>query len=118
MTEPSTPPVFDFEQFDEATAGDIEFQHEILAEYLAEVPAILARLEAARRNGNVAATQLEAHSLKGSSLALGAAALGAAALDLEKGATDSASLEFRLDRVREEFARVEDTLRQHLNRAA
>ena len=74
---------FDYVQLDAITGGDVEFEREVLDEYLASAPHDVAKLKAAAAAGDGAALSASAHALKGASATIGAKGFAAVALELE-----------------------------------
>ena len=113
-------PVFDFERLEEITAGDAEFTHELVSEFLDNTPDALDCLEASIADGNCAQVQLEAHGLKGSCYSLGAQRMGLVAQILETMAHDGnlAGAEAVLAAIRQAWTEVDHVLRSHLTRLA
>ncbi|MCS7310652.1 MAG: Hpt domain-containing protein [Armatimonadota bacterium] len=81
------PPV-DREFLSEMTGGDLEFERELLQEFLNTVPELVERIHAAIASGDSAALANAAHTLKGSARAVGARRLAEAALALEMTAKE------------------------------
>lgn len=74
---------FDYGQLDAITGGDVEFEREVLDEYLASAPRDVARLKTALAAGDATAMGSCAHALKGASATIGAKGFAAIALELE-----------------------------------
>jgi HPt (histidine-containing phosphotransfer) domain-containing protein len=113
---PAGEAVLDPERLEELCGSDAEFRQEVLRDFLALAPELLARIDASIAAGDSPDVQRASHSLKGSSRTLGATALGSACEELEtlgrEGALDAARE--ALARAREAFARLRGVLHAYL----
>jgi len=82
MTDPGTP-VFDSDHLALVCGDDLEFQCEIIGDFLAQLDARMDDIAAAVSSLDPAAVHHAAHALKGSSASLGAPALAEASGRLE-----------------------------------
>ncbi|HLK10011.1 MAG TPA: response regulator [Candidatus Binatia bacterium] len=109
---PAQQAVFDAERLEELCGTDADFRREVLQDFLALAPQLLARIDASIAAGDHGDVERASHSLKGSSRTLGAAALGAVCGELEilgrEGALDAARA--ALERAREAFTRLRAAL--------
>ena len=110
---------FDFAQLDAITGGDVDFEREVLEEYLNTAPLDVAGIQAAVHAGDAGTTDAMAHSLKGASATIGATGLAAIALQLEHAGkrgelTGLAPVIARLDA---EFAELCTLLQGRIRRA-
>jgi HPt (histidine-containing phosphotransfer) domain-containing protein len=96
----------------DATGGDPEFLAEMIDEFLADSPQLLAAMRAALASGNAAELRRAAHSLKSNSSNFGAHALAELCRELEErgkaGALDGASELF--SQIEAEYQLVEPAL--------
>ncbi len=75
--------MINWNQLNELTAGDQEFQHELLNEFLQQTPALIEQLHQALEQGDGATFIRLAHTLKGSARTVGAESLADIASTLE-----------------------------------
>ncbi len=111
---------FDYAQLDAITGGDVEFEQEVLSEYLASAPRDLEKLKAAIAAGDAPATGATAHALKGASATIGAKGFAAIALELEQAGKkqNMADAPRMFARLEAEFAELVTFLRRRLANAA
>ena len=111
---------FDYGQLEAITGGDVEFEVEILQEYLASVPREVEKLSAAIAAGDSKTTGSVAHALKGASATIGAKGLAATALVIEQAGKkgDTALATGALAGLVSEFEEVLALLRERIARAA
>ncbi len=111
---------FDYGQLDAITGGDVEFELEVIEDYLSSAPKDMAKLRAAIEAGDSAATSATAHALKGASATLGAKGFASTALVIEQAGRkgEVALARQTIDRCEAELAEVSDLLRQRIAKAA
>jgi HPt (histidine-containing phosphotransfer) domain-containing protein len=111
---------FDYGQLDAITGGDVEFEREVIEEYLSSAPKDLAKLRAAIAAGDAAGVGATAHALKGASATLGAKGFAATALVLEQAGKhgEIATAAQTIERFEAEYAEVSELLRQRVAKAA
>ena len=94
--------------------GDVEFERELLAEFLSSSDAMLSSLGGAVQESDVERVHRAAHSLKGCCWTVGARALGSECEQLELqargGSIDGA--ETHLARIREMLRQVDEYVRR------
>jgi CheY-like chemotaxis protein len=76
--------VFNREVFLERMMGDEEFAHEVVAEFVKELPTLIGALEDRVREANLESIWKEAHKIKGSAANVGGEALRDMALKVEQ----------------------------------
>lgn len=76
--------VFAFQEALRRSMGDVEFLKMMLDEFQVLIPEVVARLENACREADMATVGKDAHQLKGAAANLSAKALAAAAMSLEQ----------------------------------
>jgi HPt (histidine-containing phosphotransfer) domain-containing protein len=98
----------------EATGDDPEFLAELIDTYLSDAQVLLATIEMASTSGDADELRRAAHSLKSNSATFGATTLTTLARNLEElgQANNVAGVSPLLAEARDEFARVEQTLRE------
>jgi two-component system, sensor histidine kinase and response regulator len=98
----------------ETTGDDPEFLAELIDTYLADAVTLLATIETASNSGDAGELRRAAHSLKSNSATFGATALTKLARNLEElgKANNVAGASLPLAEARDEFARVERSLRE------
>ncbi|MCS6949037.1 MAG: Hpt domain-containing protein [bacterium] len=118
-TSTNLPPI-DHSFLSEMTGGDLEFEKELLQEFLKTVPSLLEQIHTAIEAGDGAALSSAAHTLKGSARAVGAHRLAEVAL-----AVEIAAKEQRLDKAADaertltaEWQQVQHYIQQLLLRSA
>lgn len=86
--------IFNFERLSEMTGDDLEFEQELLNEFLSDCESTIAAMETAIGDKNGDEVRLHAHSLKGSCRSVGAEQLGEyfAEVESEKNIDAQASL--------------------------
>ena len=111
---------FDFEQLDAITGGDMEFEREVLVEYLASAPSDIARIEQAVGSGDGEAAAAAAHALKGSSSTIGAKGFAAIAQEIESAGKkgDLSSAPAALVRMHQAFGELGELLQARLSKTA
>src|SRR5262249_34384510 len=77
------PEVLDTARLAEITDGDVDFERELLNQFLQVSPALVSETDAAIAAGEAAGARANAHTLKGSGRTLGADRFGEACLKLE-----------------------------------
>jgi HPt (histidine-containing phosphotransfer) domain-containing protein len=100
---------------EQSSLGDIEFERELLAEFLASSDGMLSSLAGAVAASDPTQVMKAAHSLKGCSWTVGARALGAECEHLEQEAKDG-SVDLatqRLERIQSLLRQVDAYVRQH-----
>ncbi|HRZ82754.1 MAG TPA: response regulator, partial [Candidatus Hydrogenedentes bacterium] len=112
--ETGGPPVFVRERLADMLADDKEAMQEVLAQYLASAPGLLARVAECLARGDAAQAGREAHTLKGASANVGAEALAGAAGALESAgrAGDLDALRRLLPGAEQAFARLKALLQE------
>ena len=80
---PANAVAVDFERFAEVSCGDVEFERELVGDFVASSTAQLGHLRAALASENPGGIQRAAHALKGASRTLGAVRMGDTAQMLE-----------------------------------
>ena len=107
---------------DIAGDDDTEFMLDLLESYQSHTPVLLAAIEAAHSQGQLAGIEIAAHQLKSSSAMLGCAAFSVQCADLEKACktdeTDPATLAVLVEAIQQASPAVETavkTLIQQLN---
>lgn len=105
-------PTFDHDHLALVCGDDIDFQREVVVDFLSQLGARLEDLAAAVASRDAAAIRRTAHTLKGASASLGASALAESSARLESfaragGPEDAAAA---LQQVRHEAARLRDAL--------
>ena len=99
---------------DIAGDDDTEFMLDLLESYRSHTPVLLAAIEAAHSQGQVAGMEIAAHQLKSSSAMLGCTAFSVHCADLEKAckadATDPATLAALVEAIRQAYPAVETVL--------
>ena len=80
---PSTPPL-QIERLAEVSGGDVEFEKELLAEFLRTAPVLVENAAQAVATGDAPAALRAAHTLKGASGSIGAGPLAEASRFLEE----------------------------------
>jgi CheY-like chemotaxis protein len=83
MTESSGQPM-QLERLDEVSGGDVEFEKELVGEFLRTAPVLVEDAAKALASGDAAAAQRAAHTLKGASGSIGAGPLAEASRLLEE----------------------------------
>jgi HPt (histidine-containing phosphotransfer) domain-containing protein len=113
MNEPQSPPL-DRSELEQSSMGDVEFERELLSEFLASTDDMLASLAGAVQDSDVERVHRAAHSLKGCCWTVGARELGSECEKLELEARDGAiaCAEERLTRIRELLRQVDDFVRK------
>lgn len=81
----------DHDHLTDMSAGDTEFEAELMMEFLRVTPALLADLENSIRGGDLPTLERTAHTLKGSCRSLGARAMSNPCETLEKLARSGSS---------------------------
>ncbi|GIV08725.1 MAG: hypothetical protein KatS3mg019_0816 [Fimbriimonadales bacterium] len=76
--------MLNYDYLNEIAGGDAEFIAEILGDFLAQTPELIAQIETAIVQGNAAALGAAAHALKGSARSIGADEFAALAQTLEQ----------------------------------
>lgn len=76
--------MLNYDYLQEITGGDEEFLAELLGDFLAQTPSLMAAIESAVAQGDAKALGEAAHALKGSARAVGADEFAAIALVLEQ----------------------------------
>ncbi len=76
--------MLNFDYLNEVTGGDSEFIAELLQDFLQQAPELIAWIDRAVQEGDAAALQHAAHTLKGSARSIGAESFAASALTLEQ----------------------------------
>jgi CheY-like chemotaxis protein len=119
-TNEALPPVLDTAYFTDVTGNDVEFQNELIGEYLRETPETLSRIRGAIQSGDAARTQLEVHAVKGSTRSLGGVAMGNACARLEDlaHAGDLAEAVLVFEQILAEYERLSGALESHLRERA
>ena len=107
-----SPVGFDFERLASISGGDVEFEREVAAEYLAQSRQLLVQIAQSIESGDTATLRRAAHTLKGSSLTVGAEGLGAIGAELERnaGRTEPAPMSELLARAQAGLATTERLL--------
>ncbi len=97
--------------------GDLEFERELIQEFIADVELRLTGLQSAGKAGDMELIRQEAHSIKGSSVNVGAQAIEVIARKLERlgGKGDVAQIPDALDRLTLEFGRVRSFFENYLD---
>jgi HPt (histidine-containing phosphotransfer) domain-containing protein len=111
---------FDYGQLDAITGGDMEFEREVLDEYLASAPKDIEKLRVAIGAGDANATSASAHALKGASATIGAKGFAAIALELEQAGKkqDLSAAPATLAHLEAEYTELVDVIRSRLAKAA
>ena len=111
---------FDYGQLDAITGGDVEFEREVLDEYLASAPRDIDKLRAAVAAGDAPAIGACAHALKGASATIGAKGFAAIALELEQAGkkNELGAVAQTLARLESEYAQLTAVIRSRIARAA
>ena len=111
---------FDHAQLNAVTGDDVEFERELLAEYLSSVGADLARLGDAVNGGDAIVVGQIAHAIKGASATIGAKGFAALAMELERAGKsgDLAAAPRKMTVLTSEFEALSVFLRTRLSRAA
>jgi len=76
--------MLNYDYLNEITGGDEEFITELLGDFLAQTPDLMAQIESAVAQGDADALGKAAHTLKGSARAVGADEFAAIAFELEQ----------------------------------
>jgi PAS domain S-box-containing protein len=107
-------PVFNREAFLQRMMGDDEFAREVAAQFLVELPSLLANLKEGAARKDVESISKLAHKIKGSAANVGGDALKEAASDLEKAgkAADLAGFATRVAELESRAAHLQDALQQ------
>ena len=117
---PDTPCVLRFERLKEISGDDLEFEREVLGDFLESAPEQMARARRALTAADGRELEQAAHGLKGSSRTLGAELLGNALQELEaagkSGELGAAQVRFEL--AERELARVRELLEEYLRKRA
>jgi HPt (histidine-containing phosphotransfer) domain-containing protein len=115
MGEEQTAAPLDRSDLEQVSLGDVDFEREILHEFLTGSAALLATLSAAVAARDGEQLRRAAHSLKGSCWTVGAKPLGTACerleLDARAGKLDAAT--HLLGEIGEQLARLEAYVRRH-----
>ncbi|MCX7993919.1 MAG: Hpt domain-containing protein [Fimbriimonadales bacterium] len=98
----------------EVAGGDPEFIAEILSDFLAQTPELIAQIEAAARVGHPDALSRAAHTLKGSARSVGADEFAEIAFQLELAGKqgDLANAPDTLQRLKAYWDQLADCLQQ------
>lgn len=110
------PAVFGAERLLDNLAGDAEAAGEVLKEFLREIPAELAGIEACAAAGDRAGVSGHAHSLKGAAAGIGGDALRSAAFEIEQASRqgDGDSVLSLLPGLRRQFDLLEKAIKTYL----
>jgi PAS domain S-box-containing protein len=108
--------VFRGERLQEYCDGDRRFERELLTEFSAALPQMVAELGSAIESGDAKRVEFSAHSLKGSCRTMGADALAAAVEELEWAAErgELAGAPRALELAAQELERLQAVLGHHL----
>ena len=111
---------FDHGQLEAITGGDLEFEREVLEEYLGSAPKDVDKLAGAIATGDAHATAQAAHALKGASATIGASGFAALALTLELAGKqgDLSHAPAACEALQREFAELVSFLRERIAKAA
>ncbi len=100
---------------DIAGDDDTDFMLDLVESYRSHTPVLLAAIEAAHSQGEVASIEKAAHQLKSSSAMLGCTAFSVQCADLEKackaGETDPPTLAALVEAIRQAYPAVEATVK-------
>jgi histidine phosphotransfer protein HptB len=112
MSQTQPPPLDRFE-LEQSSMGDVEFERELLSEFLASSDDMISSLASAVQESDADRVHRAAHSLKGCCWTVGARDLGSECEKLELEARDGAiaCAEQRLTRIRELLRQVDDFVR-------
>ena len=104
---------FDPESLWKRVDGDLALLRELVELFAAEVPPMLARIEAAIKNGSASELEKASHKIKGSVLQFSAHSAAAVALELEENGRlgSIAGAEALLIKLRAEIDVLQQTLR-------
>ena len=113
-------PVLDVEHLRTVCGGDLEFEREIIGDFMAQVDPLYGSLAAAVAANDAAGIRFAAHSLKGSSRSLGAVALAEACARLESmgQSGDLGDAPRSLEHAQAELTRFRQAIQIHLDRLA
>jgi HPt (histidine-containing phosphotransfer) domain-containing protein len=78
----------DREHLEDISGGDREFEAELMQEFVSSTPTLLSDLEQAIKEGDHAAAQMAAHTIKGSCRSLGAGPMAEPCLEIELSARE------------------------------
>ncbi|MCS7208180.1 MAG: Hpt domain-containing protein [Fimbriimonadales bacterium] len=76
--------MLNYDYLNEITGGDVEFIAELLSDFLAQTPELIAQIAAAVAQGDADSLGKAAHALKGSARAIGADEFAQLAFELEQ----------------------------------
>ena len=110
------PEVLDLAHLRDVCSDDVDFEREIIGDFMDQIGPMFERLAGAVAAGEPSAIRFAAHAIKGSSRSLGAVALAEACGRLEaiedaEGVADAGRL---LDRAAVEVDRLRDRIQRHL----
>ena len=111
---------FDEAQLEAITGGDVEFEREVLEEYLASAPRDIEKVKNAITSGDATAAGAAAHGLKGASATIGAKGFAAIALELERAGKsgDLSAAPAAFARLESEYSQLVAVLKVRIARAA
>lgn len=111
--------MLNYDYLNEITGGDAEFLAELLSDFLAQTPAMIAQLESALASGDSDTLGKVAHALKGSARSVGADEFAAIAFELEQAGKsgDLSHAPDALQRLRAYWATLSAYLRSQVEAA-